>query len=102
MQLFRIHRVRTRVDIDEVGTAACLRNRLGRSDKREGHRYNNIVLLHTCGHESKTQGICTAVYSNAIFRIAVLRIFPLEFVDHRTTDESRCLKRSSENRKKLR
>jgi hypothetical protein len=49
---------------------------------------NDVSRRDARGHESKPQRVRAAVHADTAFRIAKLREFALELVDHWTTDKT--------------
>src|SRR5258708_23069685 len=91
-QLFRIHGVGTRVDVDKIDLPSSLGNGLGGRDERMRNSNYDIPWLESHSHKGKTQCVRSAVHADTMLRAAVLRKFSFESLYFRPSDRSSRLK----------
>jgi hypothetical protein len=86
-QALRIHRVGTRVDVDEVEARARLRDRLGGGDERHRHRDHRVARADAGGHQREAQAVGAVAHADRESGLAELRELLLERLHHFPADE---------------
>src|SRR5258705_6639609 len=89
LKFARIHAIRAFIDVNKIGPATGLADRLGGRDKGVGDRNDNIAWLYASGGQSETDCIRPPSDTKTMRRIAEFFEFTLEILYLLAPNETR-------------
>src|SRR5260370_198057 len=92
-QLTGIHGICAPVDIEKLGTRPCLGYGLSGSNEGMGNANHGVPWLNARTYKGKAKGVCAAVDTDAILRIAILGELSFKSFYFRSSDKAGCFKR---------